>query len=82
MIAQRRDAVAERRASDGGWRWWAPAGLVLAVALVFGQTYRHELLAWDDTLHVTQNPNVKPPSWGGLANTWRKPYYNLYVPVT
>jgi tetratricopeptide (TPR) repeat protein len=55
---------------------------VLAVALVFGQTYRHELLAWDDTLHVTQNPNVNPPSWAGLANTWRKPYFNLYVPVT
>ncbi len=82
MIAQRRDAVVERSASDGGWRWWAPAGLVLAVALVFGQTYRHELLAWDDTLHVTQNPNVNPPSWAGLANTWRKPYFNLYVPVT
>jgi tetratricopeptide (TPR) repeat protein len=55
---------------------------LLAVAFVFGQTYRHELLAWDDTLHVTQNPNVNPPSWAGLANTWRKPYFNLYVPVT
>lgn len=55
---------------------------MLAVALVFGQTYRHQLLAWDDLLHVTQNPNVNPPSWAGLANTWREPYFNFYVPVS
>ena len=55
---------------------------MFSVAIVFGQTYRHELLEWDDTAHIVHNPHVNPPSWAGLLNTWRRPFFNLYVPVT
>lgn len=54
----------------------------MAVALVFGQCYRFELLEWDDMVHVVRNANVNPPSWTGVIETWRKPYFNLYVPAT
>jgi protein O-mannosyl-transferase len=60
----------------------AAAGLIVAVAAVFGQVAGHELLSWDDVQHIVQNPNVYPPSWAGLRRIWTEPYWGLYAPVS
>lgn len=63
--------------------WWiVPAGLVASVVAVYGQTARHELLTWDDLQHIVANPNVNPPSWAGVARSWREPYWGLYAPLS
>ncbi|HEX4143917.1 MAG TPA: tetratricopeptide repeat protein [Pirellulales bacterium] len=51
--------------------WWAVAvcgGLVLAVALAFGQALRHGFLNWDDGFFVCGEPHVTGGlSWSGIA---------------
>ena len=54
--------VTRPAAGQGRVYWiWAICGfLVLAVGLVFGQTVRHEFLAYDDQAYVYENPHVTP----------------------
>ncbi|MBX3411098.1 MAG: tetratricopeptide repeat protein [Pirellulales bacterium] len=56
--------------------------LLAAVALVYGQTLRHDFSAWDDEFNIPGNKNLHPISWQGIWNHWRKPYGALYIPVT
>ena len=68
--AARKDSLAfpaasnRSRPADGRartWWVWAVCGfLLLAVGLVFGQTVRHEFIAFDDNLFVYDNPHVTP----------------------
>src|SRR5258705_13465074 len=37
---------------------WISGALFLAVVLVFGQTYRHEFVSYDDGAYITKNPMV------------------------
>ena len=52
------------RPADGqaraGWVWAVCGFLLLAVGLVFGQTVRHEFIAFDDNEFVYENPHVTP----------------------
>ena len=58
------------------------AMLVVAMVIVYGQVAGHEFLTWDDYQHVAKNRLVNPPTWQGVAQAWREPYWGLYVPVS
>ena len=69
----------------GRWRrgpWPAVGLLVLAMLVVYGQVCRFGFLAWDDPRQVVDNGLVNPPSWRGLADAWRQPYWGLYIPLS
>ncbi|MBX7166873.1 MAG: hypothetical protein K1X74_11135 [Pirellulales bacterium] len=60
-------------------------GLLLlgaGVLAVFGRATTFGFLSWDDGLHVTQNPGLRPVSWATWAAYWRAPYAGLYIPAT
>ncbi len=62
---------------------WPLAGLlVLVIFAVYGRVCNHEFLVWDDYEHVVDNRMVNPPSSGGLASIWRRPYWGLYIPLS
>lgn len=55
--------------------------IVVACALVFGQSAGFDFILFDDQLHTFENPFLNPPSWAGLAHLWQHPYEQLYVPL-
>lgn len=55
--------------------------LLAAVFVVYVDVRDFALLTWDDNINVTMNPSVANATLGGLADIWRAPYANLYVPV-
>lgn len=66
-------------------RWRAllpPLLIVIAVALVFGQTVGFEFVAWDDGENITENPYLNPVSLRSVSRFWVEPYFFIYVPVT
>jgi protein O-mannosyl-transferase len=60
----------------------APAALVLAVALVFHRAAGFGFVAWDDDIHIYENPHLAPSSLANLRSFWTEPYRKLYVPLT
>ncbi len=49
---------------------------------VFRQVENFELLVYDDLEHIVYHPAVSTPTERpDLASIWRKPYFDLYVPV-
>lgn len=58
--------------------------LILAAldVAVFGGVLGHELLTWDDLAVTVQNPYLNPPSVGGVLALWRRPWMDMYMPVT
>ena len=65
----------------GGSRFMAVL-LVLAMIAVYGRALNHDFVTWDDYQHVLNNPRVNPPTWSGVAESWRSPYWGLYIPVS
>ena len=61
--------------------WLIAAGLVVAVAVVFGASLGFDFLNWDDPQQVLGNPLVNSPSRVFL-DAWRQPYWGLYIPVS
>ncbi len=53
------------------------AAMVLLVAAVFYPVLGHQLLAWDDTTHVRENPYLQAPAF-----FWRSAYQGIYMPIT
>ena len=49
---------------------------------VFGQLYGHEFVLWDDGLHVYENPYLQSLTFDNVLAFWRKPYGELYIPLT
>ena len=59
------------------------AGLLLAVALVYGQTARFAFLEWDDDVYVTENPLVREGLTGGaLWQAWTSVVGANWHPLT
>ena len=57
--------------------------LLIAVPIaVFGQIARHPFVAWDDGMHIYENNELRPLSASNIWRFWRKPYANLYIPVS
>lgn len=54
--------------------WLAAAVLVLAVAAIYGQTYRHAFTSFDDNVYILDNPEVTGGlSWNGFV--WAFSYH-------
>lgn len=60
----------------------APIAVFAITFLVFAVTIGHQFVDLDDNIHVTANPRLKPPSWSHVADFWRAPYLNLYIPLS
>lgn len=56
--------------------------IVLAVGLVYGRSLGFDFVSWDDPLHVTRNPYLRPPWRANLAHLWQRPYEDLYIPAS
>ena len=57
------------------------AWLIFVSLAVYGRVCGHQFLAWDDPQNVVSNRRVDPPTWHGVAESWRRPYWGLYIPV-
>jgi len=55
--------------------------LILAVIVVFGRSVTFGVF-WDDTIHLTTNPSINPPTWDGLVKIMSEPYQGLYIPLS
>lgn len=55
---------------------------VVAISAVFGRSVTGEFLTWDDNLHLTENPAFNPLDWKQVAEFWKAPYENLYIPLS
>jgi len=60
----------------------AVAILVAACLLTFGRSAGNQFLLWDDSLHITDNPYLTPPSTEGLGKLWGSSYSGLYNPMS
>lgn len=60
----------------------APAILLLVICIVFGRTCTFDFTLWDDPQTISQNPLLNPPEPSKVAELWKKPIENLYIPVT
>ena len=57
--------------------------LVGVVALgLFAPTVWFDFTNWDDPQNILQNPYLNPVTAQGLAELWKKPFNDLYVPLT
>ena len=55
--------------------------LIFVSLAVYGRVCGHSFLTWDDPQNVVGNRRVDPPTWRGVAESWRRPYWGLYIPV-
>lgn len=55
--------------------------LVAASLLTFGRSTINEFLLWDDSINITDNPYLNPPTEEGLRKLWGGSYAGLYSPV-
>lgn len=75
--------VSNRHLQHAAVRTLAPAILILAATLLaFHPVLSNTLTDWDDTLNITLNPFLNPPSISGLHHLWTQPYQQLYIPLT
>ena len=57
--------------------------LVLAVLLIYGQTFRHQFVNFDDDQYVYANPQVQQGlTWSGLAWAFQTTYASNWHPLT
>ena len=66
---------------------WFPrivlAVVLIAVAVVYAQVVTfHFLPFWDDDSNIHRNPLYAPLSWSSVAEFWKGPFQQLYIPVT
>ncbi len=56
--------------------------IALACVAVFGRSVGFDFVAYDDQIHVYNNPYLTPPTWANVAYIWRVPYEHLYIPLS
>src|SRR6266581_1191462 len=56
--------------------------LILMTFVVFWQVHSYEFVLWDDGLHVFENPYFQSLTFDNILAFWRKPYEELYIPLT
>ena len=56
--------------------------MLLGTAVLYWPTLDYPWLAWDDAIHVTQNPGLNPVSVASVVGFWARPYEQLYIPVS
>ena len=71
----------ELRADRRRTRLAALLALALTLA-VFQGVGRLGYVNWDDPLHVCDNPYLNPVTVPHVLHFWRKPYHNLFIPLS
>ena len=56
--------------------------IAAAVLLTFGRLCRYEFISIDDIPFIALNPSYIDPSWMHVWECWRRPFYDIYIPVT
>jgi Tfp pilus assembly protein PilF len=56
--------------------------IVASTAAIYSPVVGHDFVAWDDALHIYDNPRFHPVTWAHVGAFWRQPYEHLYIPVT
>lgn len=56
--------------------------LALVVGVVFGRAVSFEFTNWDDNKLIHSNPLVNPPTFHGMAESWKGSNQGLFIPVT
>jgi len=59
----------------------AAAAIAAAAILVYLPTLRFQLLSWDDSQYVTQNPWIRGWSLENLVHIFTRPYFVSYMPL-
>jgi Tfp pilus assembly protein PilF len=62
--------------------WILSLVLIAVLAVVWSPVIGHQFVAWDDNVHVYDNPSFHPVTWSHIGAFWRAPYEHLYMPVT
>ncbi len=77
---------ASSSAANCGTAFWRPSAaatlLVLVTLAVFWQVQGSQFVLWDDGLHVFDNPYLQTLTFNNILAFWRKPYAELYMPLT
>src|SRR5207237_6388331 len=61
---------------------WSLRALIAAVVLIaFGYSVTGQFVEWDDQDLIISNPNFNPPTLHSLAEHWRRPDHQMYIPV-
>ena len=60
-------------------RWLIPLTLMVIAAGLYARTLGGDFLRWDDRQNILLNPFIERALW---SQTWTRPYYNMYIPVT
>src|SRR5215813_1795845 len=73
-------------AVNRGTASWIPHAaatlLVLVTLAVFWQVHGYQFVLWDDGLHIFDNPYLQALTFDNILAFWRKPYAELYMPLT
>ena len=56
--------------------------LIPLTALALSPVLFADFIRLDDYSHLFDNPNLRRMSIAGLATSWTKSYFNLYIPIT
>lgn len=56
--------------------------VLTVIVVVYSPVLGGKLLLWDDSINITANPHLHPPTWDSIAFFWTSPYAGLYVPMT
>lgn len=56
--------------------------IVASTAAIYSPVVGYGFVAWDDGLHIYDNPRFHPVTWAHVEAFWRQPYEYLYIPVT
>lgn len=59
-----------------------PLLLMALVCAIYGRTFSHDFVMWDDDVNVYANPHFLAPGMPNIAVFWREVYMSLYVPLT
>ena len=65
------------------WQQWGLIFLLLALTTaIFWPVLGFNFVAWDDDLHVYDNPRFISLTWANILAFWHSPYEHLYIPLT
>ncbi len=63
-----------------GWLWnWIIFGITFAV---FSPALSHELLQWDDSMFIVNNPQIRSLDWDHIRVLWTTTEVGAYTPVS
>ena len=55
--------------------------LIVVTLAIFFPIGNHEFV-WDDRGNVAENPDLRPVTGASVLSFWRRPYRQLYIPLT